>query len=46
MAVGETLVDPLTGCEPTPLSMSTVVAFVVVQVRVELFPAVMVEGRR
>jgi hypothetical protein len=41
---GWTMVDPESGCEPTPLSIVTVVAFVVFQISVEFWPAETVLG--
>jgi hypothetical protein len=42
--VGLTVVDPEAETIPTPWSIETVLAFVVVHVKVEEFPAVMVAG--
>ncbi len=42
--VGETLRLPEVGSEPMPLSIETLVAFDVVQVRVELWPELIVVG--
>jgi hypothetical protein len=44
LAVGETEMLPLAGCEPTPLLMETEAAFAVDQVRVELCPEAMEVG--
>jgi hypothetical protein len=41
---GETETEPLTGCDPMPLSMLTELALVVDQVRVELWPELIVLG--
>ncbi len=38
LAAGVTVIDPLVGCVPMPLSIETEVAFEVDQVRVELCP--------
>src|SRR3954468_5800209 len=44
VTVGCTEVEPESGCEPTPLSMVTVVAFVVVQTSDEFCPEAIVPG--
>ena len=44
MAVGETVVDPLNGTEPTPLSMVTEAAFVELHVKVADCPLVIDVG--
>ena len=44
MVAGLTLIEPFAGCAPTPLSMVTLVAFVVVQLNVVELPAGIVEG--
>src|SRR5712664_3578270 len=44
VTVGCTEVEPESGCDPTPLSMVTVVAFVVVQTSDELCPEAIVLG--
>lgn len=38
------MVDPETGCDPTPLSIDTDVAFVVLQISVEAWPVPTVLG--
>jgi hypothetical protein len=44
VAVGDTAMLPFVGCVPIPLSIVTLVAFVVDQVSVELCPALMLVG--
>jgi hypothetical protein len=44
VTAGWTMVDPDTGCDPTPLSIVTVVALVVLQISVEAWPVPTVLG--
>jgi len=44
VTLGDTAIDPFTACGPRPLSIVTLVAFVVVQESVEDCPADTVEG--
>src|SRR5689334_8122393 len=44
VAAGITIAEPLSACAPTPLSIETLVAFVVVQVSVDDSPAVIDVG--
>jgi len=44
VVVGWTIVEPDSACDPMPLSIVTVVALVVVQIRFELWPEAMALG--